>query len=184
VSTVFLLSAAVGGGILVLQLLLSMVGMADHEFGGDHADAGEALNLLSVRSLSAGLAFFGLGGAAVQALGLPFLLALPVGVVAGGVAAVAVAKAMRLLLRMEEDGSFDLETAIGAEGVVYLSIPGARSGQGKVHLTPEGRLVECPAISDTALPTGTPVMVIGVLGGEIVEVVPSPVLGGILDVVR
>jgi hypothetical protein len=91
---------------------------------------------------------------------------------------------MRLLLRMEEDGSFDLETAIGAEGVVYPSIPKARSGQGKVHLTPEGRLVECPAISDTALPTGTQVMVIGVLGGEIVEVVPSPVLGGILDVVR
>jgi hypothetical protein len=46
------MSAAIGGGVLVLQLVLSAVGMVDHDFGGDHhGETGDALNLLSVRSL-------------------------------------------------------------------------------------------------------------------------------------
>jgi hypothetical protein len=184
-SSVFLMSAAIGGGVLVLQLVLSAVGMVDHDFGGDHhGETGDALNLLSVRSLAAGLAFFGLGGAGMQALGFPFLLALPVGLVAGAAAAVGVAYAMRAMLGLEEDGSFDLDTAVGAEGTVYLSIPGGRAVPGKVHLTVGGRMVEAPAIAEDPLGTGAQVMVIAVHGSEIVEVVPSPVLGGILDGTR
>lgn len=183
-STVFLISAAVGGGVLVLQLILSMVGMADHDFGGDHhgelGDAGEAMSLLSVRSLSAGLAFFGLGGLGMQALGFHWLLAVPVGIVAGVVAAMLVGHAMRLMMRMEEDGSLDMAHAVGAQGTVYLRIPGSRSAPGKVHLTVQGRLVECQAVSELPLETGTQVMVIEVLGSDTVDVVPSPVLGGVV----
>jgi membrane protein implicated in regulation of membrane protease activity len=184
-STVFLLSAAIGGGVLVLQLLLSMVGMADHDFGGDHhGEVGDTLDLLSVRSLSAGLAFFGLGGMGAQALGFPFLLALPVGLVAGGAAAALVGQAMRLMLRMEEDNSLDMAHAIGAEGSVYLRIPGGRAAPGKVHVTVQGQMVELQAVSEQPLETGAQVMVIEVLGSDTVDVVPSPVLGGVADVSR
>lgn len=182
-STVFLFSAAIGGGVLVLQLVLSMVGMADHDFGGDHyGEVGDALNLLSVRSLSAGLAFFGLAGLGAQAIGFPFLLALPVGIVAGAAAAVLVGQAMRLMLRMEEDNSLDLAHSIGAQGSVYLRIPGGRAAPGKVHVTVQGQLVELQALSEQPLETGAQVMVIEVLGSDTVEVVPSPVLGGVADV--
>ncbi len=183
-SNLFLISAAVGGGALVLQLVLSTLGLVDHDFAGDHPHGdhgGDALNLLSVRSVAAGMAFFGLGGLGMQALGFPFLLAVPVGVAAGAAAAVGVAYAMRMMLGLEEDGSFDLETAVGAEGTVYLSIPGGRTTPGKVHLSVGGRMVECPAIAEHPLGTGSQVMVIAVHGSETVEVVPSPVLGGILD---
>lgn len=182
-STVFLISAVIGGGVLVIQLILSMLGMADHDFGGDHhgelGDAGEAMSLLSVRSLSAGLAFFGLGGMGMQALGFHVLLAIPVGLLAGLVAAVLVGHAMRLMMRMEEDGSLDMSRAVGAQGIVYLRIPGSRSAPGKVHLEVEGRMVECQAVSSEPLDTGAQVMVIEVLGSDTVEVVPSPVLGGV-----
>jgi hypothetical protein len=180
-SLVFLYSAAIGAGVLIVQLVLSMAGLVAHDFDVHHGDGGDALNLLSVRSLAAGLAFFGLAGAGVQALGFPILLALPVALGAGGAAAVAVAHAMRLMLRLEEDGSLDLEQAVGAEGTVYLTIPGGRSLPGKVHLTVAGRMVECPAIAEHPLSTGTQVMVISVHGSETVEVVPSPVLGGVFD---
>jgi membrane protein implicated in regulation of membrane protease activity len=185
-STVFLFCAALGGGVLVLQLVLSMIGLADHDLGGGHhgGDAGEALNLLSVRSLSAGLAFFGLTGMALQALAVPAALALPVALLAGAISAVAVAYAMRLMLRMEEDGTFDLQRVVGASGSVYLSIPGGRVRPGKVHVTVDGHHLELPAVSEHALDTGASVMVIEVHGSEVVEVVPSPVLGGMVDVPR
>jgi hypothetical protein len=184
-SGIFLFCAALGGGVLVLQLILSMVGLVDHDFGDTHhGDAGDALNLLSVRSLSAGLAFFGLTGMGLQALGFHVLLAIPVAAVAGVTAAVLVAYAMRLMLSMEEDGTFDIQRIVGASGTVYLSIPAARAGPGKVHLTVDGRHLELPAVSEYPLATGAQVMVVEVIGSETVEVVPSPVLGGVVDVPR
>jgi hypothetical protein len=183
-STVFLLCAAIGGGILVLQLVLGFFGLADVDLPDHHDGIGDAMNLFSIRSLAAGLAFFGLGGLLLRGLGFPLLLAVPAGVVAGLAAAVVVAKMMRLVSRFEVDGSLDLGRAIGAEGTVYLSIPGNRSAPGKVHLEVQGRLVECQAISEQPLNTGAHVMVIDVLGSDVVEVAPSPVLGGILDAPR
>ena len=184
-STVFLVCAALGGGILVLQLVLSFAGMADHDLHVDaHGGAGDILDLLSVRSVSAGLAFFGIGGMLMQSLGLPLFLALPVGVAAGAAAAVAVTRIMRAMLRMESDGTVDMAHAVGAEGTVYLRIPGDRSSPGKVHLTVQGRLLEVQAVSEQPLANGAQVMVIEVVGPDTVEVVPSPVLGGVVDVPR
>lgn len=184
-STFFLLCAVLGGGVLVLQVVLSLVGLADHDLALDgHAEAGDLLDLLSVRSVAAGLAFFGIGAMLMESLGVPALLAVPVGLAAGLAAAAAVTRIMRLMLRMESDGTVDLAQALGAEGTVYLSIPGGRSGPGKVSLTVQGRLLELQAVSEQPLANGAPVMVIGILGPETVEVVPSPVLGGVLDVPR
>lgn len=185
-STVFLFPALIGGGMLVLLLLLSLVGLGDFDVADGDADAaghgevGEALNLLSIRSLSAALAFFGLVGGFVDALGLPFAAALAAGVVAGGAAAVAVAWAVRMMLRLEEDGSLQLERAIGSPATVYLSIPGERSAPGKVHLSLQGRTVECQAVSEHALQTGAAVVVMDVVGSDTVVVAPSTELGGLL----
>src|SRR5688500_18368445 len=71
-STLFLTCAALGGGILLVQLLLSAIGF-DHDSTehGSFADASASgLDLFSVRALAAGLAFFGIGGIAGMATGL------------------------------------------------------------------------------------------------------------------
>jgi hypothetical protein len=70
-TTFFVVCAALGGGVLVVQLLLGLLGVVDaggdmdagggHDGGHGHI-AAEGLDLLSVRALSAGVAFFGLGG--------------------------------------------------------------------------------------------------------------------------
>jgi hypothetical protein len=66
------------------------------------------------------------------------------------------------LSRFGEDGSLRESTAVGAIGTVYLRIPAARAGQGKVTVSQQGRSVEYVAETDDAneLTTGTPIVVV------------------------
>ncbi len=187
--TLFLVCALLGGGIVLLQFLLGLLGVGGGLLDLDHADhadhgghAADALNLLSVRSLSAGVAFFGIAGLAALAAGLGPLLALPAAVLVGFLAMLGVATLLRGLNRLEEDGTVHLDRSIGQPGTVYLRIPGERAGVGKVLLTVQNRTVECQAVTALdELPTGTPVVVVDILGPDTVEVAPTPQIGGILD---
>ena len=175
-STFFLVCASIGGALLVLQMLLGLAGMDHGELFGvelPHLHAGDALNLLSLRALAAGLAFFGLIGLLVLSTGGAAVLALPAAAAAGVGSASAVALAQRQLRRLERDGTVRLENAVGEAATVYLSIPGGTAGPGKVHLALQGRTVELQAVSQTPLPTGAEVVVVDVVGPDTVEVVPQ-----------
>jgi hypothetical protein len=65
---------------------------------------------------------------------------------------------------------------------VYVPVPGAGGGAGKVLLTLQGRTVECQAVTSDSrvLPTGTPVTVVDVRAADLVEVVPTPSTDGAL----
>jgi hypothetical protein len=185
-ATLFLVCAILGGTILVLQFLLGLLGLgldaAHLDLDKDGLHAGDALNLLSARALAAGTAFFGIGGLAASSLGTGAVVALPVAMAAGTCAAVGTAALMRGLTRLEADGTVRLERAIGESGTVYLRIPGQRAGTGKVQLTLQNRTVECQAITSLdELPTGTPIIVVDIIGPDTVEVAPAPTLGGLLD---
>lgn len=178
----FLTCALLGGAILVIQLLLGMLGIVHDGFDspGESHDghieaAAEGLNLLSVRALSAGLGFFGVGGMAGLATGLGLLAALPLAIALGLGATIATAMATRAMLRLEDDGSVSIHGAVGTTGTVYLAIPGERTGAGKVLLTLQNRTVEYQAVtSERALPTGTSILVVDVVGPDTVDVVPDP----------
>ena len=181
--TFFLTCAILGGGILIVQLVLGMLGFAHDGFDGhgevhvdQHEGATAGLNLLSVRALSAGLGFFGVGGMAGLATGLGLLAALPLGVGLGLAAMFATALVTRWMLTLEDDGSVSIHGAVGVTGTVYLSIPGERKGTGKVLLTLQNRTVEYQAVTpQDALPTGASVLVVDVVGPDTVEVVPDPI---------
>jgi hypothetical protein len=175
-NTLLLVCAIVGGVVLLLQVALTMLGIEGHAIDlHTDGDAGEALNLLSVRALAAGLAFFGIAGLAVRAAGLGWWAAIPAAILAGGGAAAGIAALSRSMLRLQSDGSVDLNRAIGEFGTVYLQIPGERAGTGKIHLALQGRTVECQAVSaQESLPSGTRVVVIDTVGPDIVEVAPEP----------
>lgn len=178
-ATFFLVCAAFGGGLLVLQLLASLFGL-DH--GGVHAvhgahgsdPADHGLNLLSVRGLAAAVAFLGVGGLAGARWGAA--AAIGIGLALGLLALVGVALATRMLLRFEDDGTLHIEGAVGSSADVYLAIPARRSGRGKIHLALQNRLVEYPAVTshDATLPTGARVLVVDVLDDGTVDVAPDP----------
>lgn len=186
--SLFVVSAILGGAVLTLQLVLGLLGIVElHHVEVPHHDnpTHEGLNLLSVRALSAGLAFFGVGGLFGLWLGLGSLLAIPVGLVIGGTVMVLVAKVLRGLRGLEADYSVLIEEAIGEHGTVYLSIPAAQSGRGKVHLELRGRFTELPAVTlQGELPTGASVIVTDVIDGDTLVVVNDPLTAEVDDVAR
>ena len=177
--TFFLTCAAVGGVLLLAQLVLGAIGADHHDV--DDPSAGDGLQLISVRALSAGLAFFGVTALGVGTLGVPWPLAAIAGLLVGAGAATGVAFAMRAMLGLQRDASVRVEYAIGTQATVYIPIPAAREGTGKVLLTLRGRTVECEAVTReaTALPTGAAVIVVEVHEHDVVEVVPVPSVDGV-----
>lgn len=177
VTNFFLWCAILGGTVLVFQLVAGFVGL-EHGDGHDaplHDGASEGLNLLSIRSLAAGVAFFGLIGLSTLSLGA--MLSLVAGVVGGGVAMVGVASLIKAFGRLERDATLSLSSAVGTTGSVYLSIPARREGAGKVHVIVQNRLVECRAVTDEEdLPTGTGILVVDTDGSDTVVVVRNPIL--------
>jgi hypothetical protein len=180
-TTFFLTCAALGGGVLVVQLVLSLLGLADHHAhipGAGH-DLHEGLDLFSVRTLAAGLAFFGVGGLASAAL-VGGWLAIPVALVLGGAlgfgAMLGVAAATRAMLKFEDDGTVRIESAVGVSGDVYLTIPAGRAGLGKVHVAVQNRLMEYPAVTPhgSSLPTGARILVVDIAAPDTLVVVPDP----------
>jgi hypothetical protein len=183
--TFFLACAILGGAVLIVQLLLGLFGIvhdgidAPHDGSGHHgalSETSDGLHLLSVRALSAGLGFFGVGGMAGLATGMGLLAALPLGAALGFGAMIATALITRWMLSLEDDGSVSIDGAVGSTGTVYLAIPGERKGTGKVLLTLQNRTVEYQAVtSQGALPTGASILVVDVVGPDTVDVVPDPI---------
>jgi len=197
-ATLFTICAILGGTILICQFLLSLVGIggghdADsdsgdvgHEAGADHhADhhhetshehqASWFLGVLSFRALMAALTFFGLGGLAAYGQGdqnpiLVFVIA-----IAAGLAALfLIGFIMKSLNKLKADGTVRMERAVGSTGTVYLTIPANKAGTGKVTLVLQNRTVEWLAVtSNGELPTGSKVVVVGVVSPGTVEVAPA-----------
>jgi hypothetical protein len=64
---------------------------------------------------------------------------------------------------------------VGQCGTVYLPIPGQKSGRGKVQINLQNRTMEYPAVTaQDSLPTGSKVVVVGVIGSDTIEVLPDP----------
>jgi hypothetical protein len=175
---VFLLCLALGAIVLVIQIALDLFGVGHSH---DMTLAGDGLDLLSVRTISAGAVLFGAVGLWLGSMGVPALFVVPAAVVAGAGAGVASALLTRQLLKLESSGSLQLENAVGQPGTVYLPIPPRKEGFGKVHFTLQGRTVELRAVTEerSALPTGAAVIVVSVIDGDTVEVTPTPQLEGI-----
>ncbi|MFO0899791.1 MAG: hypothetical protein U0836_20365 [Pirellulales bacterium] len=143
--------------------------------GSQHAfDPAALFKLLSFKATVAALAFFGLGGLAAQSAEFPPLQALVIAVVCGGAALVGMHKLLRLMTRLGADGSLRLERAIGKSGTVYLAIPPAGKGAGKIHLKLQNRLVELEAVNASAerIAAGATIVVVGLAGADAVQVEP------------
>jgi hypothetical protein len=129
----------------------------------DHA-ALPGLRLFTFRGIVAFLAVTGWAALAVSRAGHPWLAAVLVGLLLGAAAMVLVAVIMRIFLRLQTDGTVNVENALGLPGEVYLSVPAARSGEGKVNVVIQDTMTECAAVTDEerAISTGEAVTVIGV----------------------
>lgn len=179
--TFYMLTAAIGGTVLVCQFVMTLVGLGAESLEIDGIDLhhpGDAhhghwlFGALSLRTLTAFTAFFGLGGLAANAYDLSEPQALAAALAAGCGAFFCVAWLMGQLTRFDTEGTVRLEDALNQTGTVYLRIlPG---GLGKVQVAIGPRVLELTARAnvDRELRNGESVRVVRLLGADIVEVAP------------
>jgi hypothetical protein len=197
--TVYQISAAIGGTMIVCQFLMTILGLGGHHdvggHGGDigghdvgghdtgghdaaghhdtdsHSEPNWFFSMLTFRTLTAAFAFFGLSGLASIRFDLDPAAGLAIALAAGAGAFFGVAYLMRFMSRLNVDGTVRIERAIGSHGTVYLSIPGSGAGVGKVHVTQLDRTVEYNAITPhDQLPTGAKIVVVRIVSADTVEV--------------
>lgn len=172
-TTFYLTLLLIGAVVLVVQLVLGVIG-ADSELDADGADG---LDLFTVRALSTAAAAFGATGLGLMQWGLAGWLAFPVAGAVGLGAAVAIAATMRSMRRLEQDKSFDIAMTLGASARVALSVPGARAGEGKVHLNAHGRFMELNAVTtEDTIPAGEEVHVVDTIAYDTVLVSRRPTI--------
>ncbi len=126
----------------------------------------EGLRIFTVRGIVAFFVMFGWVGVAMLEAGAHLALTIPVAVVCGFAMMVAIAFLFRAAMKLRSNGNTDNRNAIGTSGKVYLTVPPARSGSGKVQIMLQGSLVEREAVTDETeeIPTGTEIVVVGVSG--------------------
>jgi membrane protein implicated in regulation of membrane protease activity len=182
--TVYFYCAAIGGCVLVVQTLLLLFGIDGGESDADvsHADIpdgdvephpGDAFfKVLSIKTLTAFVTFFGLAGLAADNAGLGFELTLVISVGAGSVALYLVATLMSSLARLQSKGNVNIENAVGSTASVYLRIPANHQGTGKVTVEIQGRSLQFKAVtSGPELRTGAEVRVVRTTTPDTLEVV-------------
>ncbi len=134
----------------------------DVDSSSDYSDMGSGMNLLTFRNFVN--FFLGFGWTAVLFAGeikstaVLMLLSIVVGVAL----VFAVMYLFKWLSSMQQTGTINVyKTAVGCTGRVYLTIPAARSGEGKVQITINDSVREYDALTDgEELPTGTNIKVL------------------------
>src|SRR5688572_19097567 len=175
---VYLVAALGGGGLLLIQIALSMFG-ADHdaEFdGGGHdggAEHGSGGLSFSFRAVVAFLAFFGIGGMAALQGGLTTVPTLAIAVGSGVAAFWLVSFALMQFGKLRSSGNVDIRNAVGSEGKVYLAIPENGGGEGAVTVAIQGRSMQFKAITrGAALRTGALCRIAAIRSADTLEVEP------------
>ena len=160
--------------IFVIQSILTFMGAdADTDFSTDvdvspddlsNIDGGS--NLYTFRNFVNFILGFGWSAILLQDSIPSVTLLILVSVLIGIALVAAVMYLFKWLAGMQQSGNINLQkAAAGCEGKVYLTIPAARGGTGKVQITISGAVREYDALSesDTPLKTGTPIRVVDCL---------------------
>ncbi|MBX3434384.1 MAG: NfeD family protein [Pirellulales bacterium] len=137
-----------------------------------HPDSSWLFGVLSFRSIVAALAFFGFSGLTLRAAEFGPTASLFAAVLTGLAAMFGMYYVMRAIMRLASSGNENIMNAVGEHATVYIPIPAARAGLGKVQLTMQNRIVEFAAVTDDSesIRTGTAVEVVAVNGHDTLEV--------------
>ncbi len=151
-------------GLAPESLDLNANGIPDHLEHGGTFDHG--LHIFTVRGLVAFFSVAGWLGVALLESNVAVWLSVLLSTLSGFLAMVFVAWVLKMVLRLQYDGTMDFQSVIGKEGTVYITIPPIGGGSGKVSLIVQEALRELDAVStlDEPLRSGTAVKVVGLQG--------------------
>lgn len=175
----FVICALIGGLFVIFRLVMQFIGLdhhgiSDFDVDGHHIDAGHTdsdsgFKILSLNSTTSFLMMFGLVGLALHRQSHVGIVLSLVGAIAAGLGSVwVIGKMFMLVHKLQSSGNISIDSAVGARGKVYMTIP--KEGVGRVLINVSDRLREFDAATNEEddIPTGTPIRVIWVDGDVLV----------------
>ena len=165
--------AVVASIVFLVQAVMTVVGFdADTDLDGGDADFdADGFHFVSVKTIVCfllgfswtGVLFYDyvdsglLLGLLAAAVGLGFMM--------------MIALLLRQVMKLDKDNTFRAAMTVGRAADVYLRIPAARSETGKITVSIHGSLHELEAMTEgDAIPTGSTVVIRGVVEGDVVLV--------------
>jgi hypothetical protein len=198
---VYFICAVFGGTLMVLQLVMMIVGVgdtdsSDFDSGGDvggdsigdadsdgvsgtdgdssiagHSHTADIFKVLSIRTIIAGITFFGLGGLAGLTGGMSKPVSVILAISSSLIAIYFVYYLYLSVANLKSDGSISSKTLVGSFGNVYIKIPASGTGIGKVLVNQQERTMEYEAMTaGNELKAGTPIVVVCIVSPTTVEV--------------
>lgn len=162
--------------VFIIQSILTFIGAdADTDFdtdvdvsmdGSDLSNIDGGSNLYTLRNFVNFILGFGWSAILLQDSISSVALLILVSALIGIALVAAVMYLFKWLAGMQQSGNINLQrAAAGCEGKVYLTIPAARAGMGKVQIAINGAVREYDAMTENeeALKTGTPIRVVDTL---------------------
>jgi len=167
--------------LFVIQIILTFFGgdIDEIEADGDsdvsiEGDTGIDFQFITLKNLVAFFTIFGWAGIACLDGGLGVGKSVIISSVSGFIMMSIMASIVYFMGKLTDNGTLNMNNAIGKVGSVYLPIPAKRNGFGKVQIKVQG-LQTLDAMTDyeEEIKTGAVVEVIEILNNEILVVKPS-----------
>ena len=166
--------------VFIIQTIMTFIGLgtdADVDAGPmdgsvDSVEDGSLSGVFSFRNLVNFLLGYGWAGALLfGSIEKGWLLQI-VAIAVGLLFVLAFVFMFRQVMKLSHDGSFKMQEAVGLKADVYLRIPAARSGRGKVQVSVKGSVHEIDAMTDSSeeIATGGQVKIVKVLGDDLLLV--------------
>ena len=166
--------------VFIIQTIMTFIGLgtdADVDAGPmdgsvDSIEDGALSGVFSFRNLVNFLLGYGWAGVLLfDDIEKRWLLQL-VAIAVGLLFVLAFVFMFRQVMKLSHDGSFKMSETVGLKADVYLRIPAARSGRGKVQVSVKGSIHEIDAVTDNEaeIPTGGQVEIVEVLGDDLLLV--------------
>ena len=158
----------------LIQLIFTFLGIGDSDGMDIDLDSdgvtdildadGGPFNFFTVRNFLAFFMIFGWSGITYYNYGFSKTKTAVLAFISGIIAMLIVAFLFYYMMKLSQSGNMNLNYAPGKYGQVYIPIPEARRGSGKIQITFQGALREIEAVTDgERLSTGARVKVIKVL---------------------
>ena len=174
----FFYGVGIIAGILTLFMaVLALFGLGDHDADIGSAAAGdhmEGSSLFSTKPITGFFLGFGWSGGIALESGATLGKATAIAFASGTALMLALAWVIRTMYSLRNDGTRQINDAIGAIGTVYVTLPPGRAAGGQINVTVSGRLETLAALNAAlrAVPSGEKVKVVGVVDTNTVLVEP------------
>ncbi|HOZ30114.1 MAG TPA: NfeD family protein [Bacteroidales bacterium] len=165
--------------VFLIQLIMTLIGFGadgDIDASGDadmevETDTGIGFQFITLKNFMAFFTIFGWTGIACLDAGLSDGLTIFLAIVAGVLMMLLMAALFFLMGKLTESGNAKMENAIGKTASVYLRIPAAKSGMGKVQVNVQGlKTLDAMTENPEDIKSGSLVKVVAIEAGEILMV--------------